>query len=277
MKRFSHRSLTTRLYFSEKIGSMSAALHQPATISYLGHISLTGNRTSLNIASLVDLTNIYCHLAFISKRWDEIYAIITSHSNCCPRKMDEFHLFDCLDEHSCDIADDFFDDVSNNNTGDNFTEPFGISYSAMLDADQIAFDDQDISLLYPWDFDQPEALGESARFTEDSTTSPDSELIIFTPLHSPVEHSGFLEQELPRQLAGSANDQANTHSYKKKRKWDDSIVIFSAKTDEKVTIRKRKRYGNERKKQVAAHRLVGACIQCKLRKGSVSENLVMVK
>jgi hypothetical protein len=56
-----------------------------------------------------------------------------------------------------------------------------------------------------------------------------------------------------------------------KRKWESSIVVFSSNPDtkSKVKYRRRKGFDEARRKEVAMNRIIGACVQCKLRKGSV--------
>jgi hypothetical protein len=56
----------------------------------------------------------------------------------------------------------------------------------------------------------------------------------------------------------------------KKLKWNDAIVVFPARADSVKTHRQRKSFGNVRRKEVALTRRVGACVQCKLKKTSVS-------
>lgn len=55
-----------------------------------------------------------------------------------------------------------------------------------------------------------------------------------------------------------------------KRKWDDSMIVFPVAPNEEMDVRTRKTYSPVRRKQVALNRLLGACIQCRVRKGSVS-------
>jgi hypothetical protein len=55
-----------------------------------------------------------------------------------------------------------------------------------------------------------------------------------------------------------------------KHKWQDNVTVFSAKGKQAVTRRRRRSYSPSRKEMVALNRLIGACIQCKLRKGPVS-------
>jgi hypothetical protein len=55
-----------------------------------------------------------------------------------------------------------------------------------------------------------------------------------------------------------------------KRKIEESMIVFAANPNVKVSPKKRKAFSKIRKQEVAMNRLVGACIQCKVRKGSVS-------
>jgi hypothetical protein len=54
------------------------------------------------------------------------------------------------------------------------------------------------------------------------------------------------------------------------KEWEILVNVFPAKPDVKVHQQKRNRYTRSRRKEVAKNRAVGACIHCKLRKGSVS-------
>lgn len=52
--------------------------------------------------------------------------------------------------------------------------------------------------------------------------------------------------------------------------WEVLVNVFPSKPDAKVQQQKRKRYTRSRRSEVAKNSAVGACIHCKLRKGSVS-------
>jgi hypothetical protein len=58
-----------------------------------------------------------------------------------------------------------------------------------------------------------------------------------------------------------------------KRKWDEAMTVFPASPNEEMIVRTRKTYSPVRRKQVALNRLLGACIQCRVLKGSVSYHL----
>lgn len=55
-----------------------------------------------------------------------------------------------------------------------------------------------------------------------------------------------------------------------KWRWDDSLIVFPANKDVSIGQRRRRAFAPSRRREVALNRLVGVCIQCKLRKGSVS-------
>jgi hypothetical protein len=69
----------------------------------------------------------------------------------------------------------------------------------------------------------------------------------------------------------SEDEDQDNLSISLKRKIEDAIIVFSANADTKVVPKRRKAYSKSRKREVALHRMVGACIQCKVRKGSVSQ------
>jgi hypothetical protein len=69
----------------------------------------------------------------------------------------------------------------------------------------------------------------------------------------------------------SEDEDQDNLSISMKRKIEDAIIVFSANADTKVVPKRRKAYSKPRKREVALHRMVGACIQCKVRKGPVSQ------
>jgi hypothetical protein len=55
-----------------------------------------------------------------------------------------------------------------------------------------------------------------------------------------------------------------------KRKLEESIVVFPVDPSAKVAPKRRKGFSSSRKAEVALNRLVGSCVQCRIRKGPVS-------
>ncbi|KAG4443427.1 hypothetical protein IFR05_001106 [Cadophora sp. M221] len=58
-----------------------------------------------------------------------------------------------------------------------------------------------------------------------------------------------------------------------KRKIAESVVVFSTTSDVEVKPRKRKAFSKSRKEEVALNRLIGACIQCKIKKNACTFGL----
>jgi len=55
-----------------------------------------------------------------------------------------------------------------------------------------------------------------------------------------------------------------------KRKLEESIVVFPVDPSMKVVPKRKKGFSPRRKAEVALNRLVGSCVQCRIRKGPVS-------
>ncbi|KAH6718828.1 hypothetical protein BKA61DRAFT_262953 [Leptodontidium sp. MPI-SDFR-AT-0119] len=58
-----------------------------------------------------------------------------------------------------------------------------------------------------------------------------------------------------------------------KRRIAESVVVFSATSDLEIKPRKRKAFSKSRKEEVALNRLIGACIQCKIKKNACTFGL----
>jgi len=73
-------------------------------------------------------------------------------------------------------------------------------------------------------------------------------------------------------LAQQPQDFHTTNKKKESasKKWDSSMIVFSANPSVQPVQRKRKAFDSSRKKEVALNRAIGACILCKLKKSSVS-------
>jgi hypothetical protein len=103
--------------------------------------------------------------------------------------------------------------------------------------------------------------------------------VLLTPRSIAVPPAELLEA--PCRPENSQTDIQNREIVKHNRskaknlKWNDSIVIFPANADSKKTPRQRRSFGSTRRKEVALTRRVGACVQCKLKKASVSPRLLV--
>ena len=93
---------------------------------------------------------------------------------------------------------------------------------------------------------------------------------------APPSHSNDLSKDSP------CNNSDDTKSHAKdtaairrstnsrKRKWHASMGVFPSAPGQMITLRQRRPFDASRRKEVALNRVVGACVQCKLRKSSVS-------
>ena len=148
-----------------------------------------------------------------------------------------------------------------------------------------------------WDNDSPNfdldallAIPETDGFTADglcwslnpTTTAPsvhldssdpnsDSDLIEFTPessIDSPTRST--VDSTLLSDLQEACCVTNHQLAQAKKRKWKESVIVFSSNPNVEIPTRKRTAFDERRRKEVAMNRRVGACVQCKLRRGSVS-------
>jgi len=150
-----------------------------------------------------------------------------------------------------------------------------------------------------WDNDSPNfdldallAIPETDGFTADglcwslnpTTTAPsvhldssdpnsDSDLIEFTPESSiDIPARSNVDSTLPSDLQEACCVTNHQLAQAKKRKWKESVVVFSSDPNVEISTRKRTAFDERRRKEVAMNRRVGACVQCKLRRGSVSSS-----
>ncbi|KAF8849451.1 hypothetical protein BDZ45DRAFT_680506 [Acephala macrosclerotiorum] len=159
-----------------------------------------------------------------------------------------------------------------------------------FDADFLTASGEDFDFLFPRcdtpDGDElyksaPSSLGENnepiptivSRQFEVSDTS-DFDGIVLTPI-SPTEAaeegkrvsysaSAFATKDL---LYPSMYFEDEEHHCKpKKRKWEESVIIFSSEPNGTTQLRKRNAFDDARRREVALNRRVGACVQCKLRR-----------
>jgi hypothetical protein len=104
-----------------------------------------------------------------------------------------------------------------------------------------------------------------------SDPSSDSDLIEFTPESSiDIPNRSKADSTLPSDLQEACCVSNHQLAQAKKRKWKESMVVFSSNPNVKISTRKRSAFDDNRRREVAMNRRVGACVQCKLRRGSVS-------
>jgi len=89
-----------------------------------------------------------------------------------------------------------------------------------------------------------------------------------------TKHSSTATQippKLHKSLQIPLSDSIHRPTSHSKHKWQDNVTVFSARGKRIATQRRRRPYSPSRKEIVALNRLIGACVQCKLRKGPVSK------
>ncbi|KAH6678188.1 hypothetical protein B0J14DRAFT_316756 [Halenospora varia] len=82
-----------------------------------------------------------------------------------------------------------------------------------------------------------------------------------------VEANHEMSHSPPNQPEREAfNCRASSSKENKRRNWESSIILFSANPGSKVKPKKRKRFSEARKYEVALNRKIGACLHCKLKR-----------
>ncbi|KAF4628762.1 hypothetical protein G7Y89_g9391 [Cudoniella acicularis] len=109
--------------------------------------------------------------------------------------------------------------------------------------------------------------------TECTSSSSNSQSSTADPPHHDLELPN-LEADLQvspvskyQSAAEETHSKTQPLSANQKRKWEESIVVFSTNPEEKEIVpRRRKSFSGRRKKEVALQRKIGSCVQCKLKK-----------
>ncbi len=181
------------------------------------------------------------HIAVLVRNPKQVCNIVSIHV------MDSPTAWDSLVDWSAALSDDRLNTVDDYSLGIGFDCPLfqEFCYSAEVTSDN--------------------AQAESDPLCPNPSSSVDDASIL---LSAPV---ASINSQLSAESAVNPYDNlGNTASTTaKKRRWMDSIVVFGANEETKVTVRKRKNFSPTRKKEVAMNRRVGACLQCRIRKGRV--------
>jgi hypothetical protein len=111
----------------------------------------------------------------------------------------------------------------------------------------------------------------SSLHLDSSDPSSDSDRIEFTPESSiDIPTRSKVDSTLLSDLQEACCVTNHQLAQAKKRKWKESVIVFSSNPNVEIPTRKRTAFDERRRKEVAMNRRVGACVQCKLRRGSVS-------
>lgn len=95
----------------------------------------------------------------------------------------------------------------------------------------------------------------------------DDDCVVLSPFL--MSNSTTTSSDTTAVSACDSKNHVHATAESKKRKWESSVVVFSTNPDTKVKCRRRREFDEARRKEIALNRVIGACIQCKLRKGSV--------
>jgi hypothetical protein len=187
-------------------------------------------------------------------------------------KMDEWPPLDSLEDYSSFVLDESFDIFGCINFDtDPSDDPFYETIPVILQDSSIGSVDE-----------TPRCPASAVPFSENFEPSLDSleSIDSYNGAEEPFSASqssllpfrGLVEIDAQDKLGtGYMDELSRVEKPKaKKLKWDQSIIVFPAKADSKKTPRQRKNFAKARRKEVALTRRVGACIQCKLKKSSVS-------
>lgn len=163
-----------------------------------------------------------------------------------------------------------------------YDDPFSLLYDehfdleALLPSTDSSFElpnDLELMEIAPlsWDL-TPLDQAMSAGQNQLSESSSDNDLVSITPQSS---SQGSIDNLRRRSVGPKPGCPENSTNSSSKRKWENSIITFDANPDKQVIPRKRKAFGDPRRKEVAITRAVGACVQCKIRKGPVKPTLIL--
>ena len=108
-------------------------------------------------------------------------------------------------------------------------------------------------------------FGESLDLIPDVDLQPNP---TFSPMAAPLPVNNT-SSEGSRARTWPASHRRNSED-RTKHNLEDAYHVFAANPNIEVTPRKRKAFSTSRKAEVALTRGIGACVQCKKRKGTVS-------
>jgi hypothetical protein len=104
-----------------------------------------------------------------------------------------------------------------------------------------------------------------------------------------VDHQSPAKQDRESAISGNASnppsltavkpremDNVIEHNKTAKRKWQESVSVFSMNGGKKVVPQRRNAYTPSRRTEVALNRLLGACVQCKIHRGPVSSSGIKI-
>ena len=188
--------------------------------------------------------------------------------------MDSFDQLDATEDYSAFFSDDVLDILG------------GADWAFDVDLPEVSFPELD----FPGFLDSSEDIVQDFNERSDSNCSSQLHFDLFSagvPLTVENPVSSIPETSSSPITAFEQNlDKTNTHSghtvqiligdqddknESQKRKWKDSVVVFPVNPLTNPVPKRRKPFGPTERAEVALNRMIGACAQCKVRKGRVSQ------
>jgi hypothetical protein len=193
--------------------------------------------------------------------------------------MDSGSLFQAIDGYSASFhTDDSFDLLGDFNFDLDFTDFHFPELELDFDSLQPLHSQLEPTLFHTSFTDSnADATSRVQDWSIHSSSEPEDPLLVSSDENesSLLGTGGSPSTYQSNEKAHSENSlEQSDDNFKAKRKWEDSVTVFSSNDNWKVVQKRRKAYSPTRRKAVALNRLIGVCIQCKLRKGSVSLALV---
>lgn len=187
--------------------------------------------------------------------------------------MDSFDLQADFQDYCSSFTDDVLDLFPDSDFNFETSElglpdfDFGdLSASSLRHATDFAFESRPLD-EFQLDFDSFSATLNHNDLGDQNISLPVARQI-YPPYHAPTYISNSAKRSLAEGL--TVEDTKQEDPVTKRGKWDDAVIVFSADLTTRVAQRRRRPFNPSRKREVALNRVIGACILCKLKKGSVS-------
>jgi hypothetical protein len=177
--------------------------------------------------------------------------------------MEDTALWDTMNDYSSFLPDTYLDLFGDGAFDVDFT---GLPCSDLNDPAGWGQTDANMEIFQSYDTTYPDLGNDCNGFPMLNSTIPLPISADTTPL---VEHHTS-HSNTNTSNCTSPGSPLHEETLSLKRKIEESMIVFAANADVKVSPKKRKAFSKIRKQEVAMNRLIGACIQCRLRKGRVS-------
>jgi hypothetical protein len=193
--------------------------------------------------------------------------------------MDSASLFNAIDAHSTSFhSEDSFDLLGDYNLDFDFADLFFPELDLHFDSLQPPFPERHATPFQACFSDHeangPPSIQEWSVPASNTPTEPGDQLLSQyddDDGRNLFETDGYPPICLSEESIQAQDSLENNESRSDlKRKWQDSVIVFSSKDDKKIAQKRRRAYSPSRRRTVALNRIIGACTQCKLRKGPVS-------